>query len=143
MNAKVGGLLCFKGNDSYIKVSIDRDVFIMGESVSVRIGLDNSRCSNAIKSMKIKIVRNIEATAYIGGSDEYSQLAKQVKTISELEHDVNVGANQEQEITVEVPIPVLDDFAPKFEEVPEEFKNGGVDSETYPMLAQFSSSFIG
>ena len=42
-----------------------------------------------------------------------------------------------------MPIPSLDDFAPKFEEVPEDFKNGGVDSETYPMLVQFSSSFIG
>ena len=93
--------------------------------------------------MKIKLERNIEATAYIGGSDEYSQQAKHTKPISELEQAVTVEPNGQQEITVQVPIPSLDDFAPKFEDVPEDFKNGGVDSETYPMLVQFSSSFIG
>ena len=93
----------------------------MGEPIQVRIDMDNSQCSNAIKGIKVQLERHIEGIAYMGGNGEYPQQAKDKKCISKMEREEDCGAHASKSIVMELPIPELDDYAPKLEEVPDEF----------------------
>ena len=47
-------------------MTLDKDIYTLGETIKVTIRCDNSSCSKAVEAFKIKLLRNIQATSYGG-----------------------------------------------------------------------------
>ena len=61
VETKVGGLMGFGGSTCITEVIFDRNQYYVGDKCSVKIVCDNSKCSTAIKSFKIKLKRKVFA----------------------------------------------------------------------------------
>ncbi len=59
MDTKVGGFLGFGKSLSTSKITLEKDVYTVGESIKVNVICDNSACKKDIEGFKLKLVRNI------------------------------------------------------------------------------------
>ena len=59
MDSKVGGFMGFGKSLSTSKITLEKDVYSVGESIKVNIICDNSQCKKDIDGFKLKLVRNI------------------------------------------------------------------------------------
>ena len=72
MTCKVGGLAVLGSSEARAKISLLKKTFAVGEVMTVNVLMDNSKCKKAVKSLKIKLRRNVECL-YKNGSLIWSQ----------------------------------------------------------------------
>ena len=59
MSSKIGGFLGMGKTSSHSFVSLEKDVFTVGEKINVMIRCDNQACNKRVESFKLKLLRNI------------------------------------------------------------------------------------
>ena len=64
LESLVGGFLGFGKTQAQTSIIFDRSNYIIGQTASVRIICDNSRCAKAVKEFKIKIYRQLIAGSF-------------------------------------------------------------------------------
>lgn len=62
----VGGFAGLGKSESSSTITMEKDQILPGEYLKVRIDCDNSKCKNAVKGFKIKLLRNVLALGYNG-----------------------------------------------------------------------------
>ena len=82
LNSKVGGFMGFGKTWSNSRVTLDRDIYTVGDTIRVTIDCDNSECKKAIDAFKIKLLRNIQATSLLGTGGDGTRNANHQKYIS-------------------------------------------------------------
>ena len=60
---KIGGLAGLGTTTASASISIDRNLFCIGDKANVRVDMDNSDCAKPVKSFKFKLRRRITANA--------------------------------------------------------------------------------
>ena len=66
LDLKVGGFLGVGKSESITKITLEKDQFYPDEDIVVKLNCDNTKCSKAVKNMKVKLQRNILALGYNG-----------------------------------------------------------------------------
>lgn len=59
IESKIGGLMGLGGDPCLTSVTFERNQYYGGDKVTVRIDCDNSKCSTAVKSFKLKFKRKV------------------------------------------------------------------------------------
>ena len=65
---KIGGFLGLGKKLSTSTITLEKDVYTVGDTIKVRISCDNSACAKAVSGFKLKLIRNIKAT--INGNEQ-------------------------------------------------------------------------
>lgn len=60
---KIGGLAGIGTTTASAEISIDKNVFCIGEKAKINIEMDNSDCAKPVKSFKFKLRRRVTANA--------------------------------------------------------------------------------
>ena len=143
LSAKVGGFLGIGKTHSTSNVTIEKNVFTVGETIKVRISCNNTACSKSIKGFKLKLLRNIQATCLVSDDGAYPQTANHQRYINVVKDTESVAAHEMKDLEVEMQIPQLDDYnPPNIDQVDIKMRKD-ILPETFPMLGNFSSSFFG
>lgn len=59
LEAKVGGFLGMGKTWSRSQITLDKDIYQVGETIRVKIHCDNSECSKDVEGFKLKLLRNV------------------------------------------------------------------------------------
>lgn len=59
MSHKIGGFLGLGKTLSQSKITLEKDVYTVGDTIKVKIDCDNSQCNKDIAGFKLKLIRNI------------------------------------------------------------------------------------
>ena len=59
IGAKIGGVAGVASTSMSAMVNIEKTIFKPGETITVRIDIDNSNCKKDVKSFKTKLIRKI------------------------------------------------------------------------------------
>jgi hypothetical protein len=108
IDARVGGLLGLGGSRSVTHVLFNQQQYYPGEKCVVKLICDNSNCSSAVKSFKIKLKRKVFARGeriqmYV---DKDTQVLKTSKYLYQFkDNTVKCGARQKVEHTLSFDIP--------------------------------------
>lgn len=51
-------------------MTLEKDIFVVGENIRLRFNCDNTKCRKTVESMTLKLQRTIQATALAGGNKE-------------------------------------------------------------------------
>lgn len=94
LTSEIGGFIGIGKTTSISTIILSKDQFFAGEQLNVTIDCDNSRCSKAIKSFKIKVQRNLLALGYNG------DFINQKKYIKEYRSNEGCEANANRQITL-------------------------------------------
>ena len=111
IQTKVGGVFGLGGSQSITNVVFDKQQYYPGEKVEVKLDCDNSKCSSAVKSFKIKLKRKIFARgSRTSTSDESDiELLKTSKYLYQYKDTrVYCGPKQKVKQTLSFTIPKLD-----------------------------------
>ena len=103
LTSEIGGFIGIGKTTSTSTIMLSKDQFFAGEQLNVTIDCDNSRCSKAIKSFKIKVQRNLLALGYNG------DFTNQKKYIKEYRSNEGCEANANRQITLNLQLPFDDD----------------------------------
>ena len=70
MTAKIGGFLGIGKTESKANFTLEKDVYEVGDAIQVTVDCDNSLCKKDISGFKLKLIRNIQATAFEDDTDQ-------------------------------------------------------------------------
>ena len=70
MTSKIGGFLGIGKTESKTTFSLEKDVYQVGDTIRVTVNCDNSSCKKDISGFKLKLIRNIQATAFEDYTDD-------------------------------------------------------------------------
>ena len=70
MSSKIGGFLGIGKTESKTTFTLETDVYQVGDTIRVAINCDNSLCKKDISGFKLKLIRNIQATAFEDSTDQ-------------------------------------------------------------------------
>ena len=83
-------------------MTLDKDIYTLGETIKVTIRCDNSSCSKAVEAFKIKLLRNIQATSYdddrLSNYNSITRHANHSKYISIFKEVEGVAAHETKDI---------------------------------------------
>jgi len=70
MTSKIGGFLGIGKTESKTTFTLEKDVYQVGDTIKVIVDCDNSLCAKGISGFKLKLIRNMQATAFDEDTDQ-------------------------------------------------------------------------
>ena len=108
ITSKIGGMMGLGGDIVNTDVTFERNQYYGGDKVTVKVVCDNSKCSTAVKSFKLKFKRKVfmlgERITVQG--DRIQLLNKQSKYLyahKDTDHGCGAKKKVERELTMDIP----------------------------------------
>ena len=64
LNAKVGGFLGINKSKSDSHITLEKDVFTVGDTIRVSIKIDNSKCRKPIEGISVRLLRCLQCVTH-------------------------------------------------------------------------------
>lgn len=118
---------------SHTIITLEKDVFTVGESIRVSIKCDNSKCRKPIEGIAVKLLRNVQCVTH-DDEDKKEKHANHQKYVKNEKLHEKISAKQNIELATEINIPDHDDYHPaSFSAMPQVFQDA-VNEEFFPMM---------